>query len=212
MLDNYEIRADGVVKQSSLFNEIKTYDKVYVDERYNSYGELGMRMAFLRSGLTISAYQSIFNSDPSSIMDVGYGNGDYLRACSSYIKNCYGSDISGYPVPEGCTSVDDFTKGAYDIITFFDVLEHFEEIDFVKDLNCKMIIMSVPECHMFNDEWFSNWKHRRPDEHLYHFNKVSMREFFKTMGYKCLYISNIEDSIRKPSDEHTNIITGVFYK
>ena len=61
----------------------------------------------------------------------------------------------------------------YDIITFYDSLEHFEEIEFVKKLKCNYICISVPNCHYKNDEWFRNWKHRKPNEHLWHFNSKS---------------------------------------
>ena len=57
-----------------------------------------------------------------------------------------------------------------------------------------------------------NWKHRRPDEHLWHFNEKSIEKFFNEMGYDMLYHSNVEDIIRISNDEHQNILTCIFKK
>ncbi len=213
MLKGYEKRDDGVVKQVKLFKKIQEYNTDYVETRYNTYGELGLRMAHLRVGYMKAAFETAFpHMKLESILDVGYGNGDFLKTAAEIIPNCYGNDISGYPVPDNCTKVNDLS-GYYDVICFFDVLEHFENIDFIKDLNCKMILISVPECHFSDDEtWFKSWKHRRPDEHLYHFNAVSLETFFMNNGFAKHSISSIEDLIRKPADENSNILTGTFIK
>ena len=103
------------------------------------------------------------------------------------------------------------TDQPYDVITFFDSLEHFEDIEFVKDLSCTAVCISVPHCHNKNDEWFENWKHRRPDEHLWHFDKDSLVKFMERMGFVLCSYSNLEDTIRKnPDQEEPNILTCVF--
>ena len=61
--------------------------------------------------------------------------------------------------------------------------------------------------------WFEKWKHRRPDEHLWHFDKDSLVNFMERMGYIMVSCSNLEDTIRKnPHQEETNILTCVFKK
>jgi hypothetical protein len=208
MISNYEILKNGVIKQIEIINEIQTYDKNYVDVRYNTYGEKSHQMAGLRLGYLLSK----INFLPKSILDIGYGNGDFLRMCSQKIDNCYGNDISNYPVPENCNFIDDIFSRYFDIICFFDALEHFEEIDFVKNLNCEYIYISLPWCHYFSDDWFFNWKHRREDEHLWHFNDKSLVNFMDEMGFEVIDISNIEDIIRKSNSENQNILTGIFRK
>jgi hypothetical protein len=42
-----------------------------------------------------------------------------------------------------------------------------EDIEFVKDLKCHYVCISLPWCHYFSDEWFETWKHRKPNEHLW---------------------------------------------
>lgn len=208
MIDNYQILPNGLIKQINIKNTLQTYDKKYVDERYNQYGIKGYQMSGIRLGYLISSINKI----PESILDVGYGNGDFLSLCSESNIKCYGNDISGYQLPPNVDFVDNIFNNYYEVISFFDVLEHFEEIDFIKNLNCKYIFISVPWCHNFNDEWFKNWKHRREDEHLWHFNEKSTVNFFEEMGYKLLSKSNVEDTIRKSTDDNENILTCIFEK
>lgn len=208
MIDNYQILPNGLIKQINIKNTLQTYDKKYVDERYNQYGIKGYQMSGIRLGYLISSINKI----PESILDVGYGNGDFLSLCSESKIKCYGNDISGYQLPPNVDFVDNIFNNYYEVISFFDVLEHFEKIDFIKNLNCKYIFISVPWCHNFNDEWFKNWKHRREDEHLWHFNETSIVNFFEEMGYKLLSKSNVEDTIRKSTDNTENILTCIFEK
>ena len=57
-----------------------------------------------------------------------------------------------------------------------------------------------------------NWKHRRPDEHLWHFNEKSIEKFFNEMGYDIVDYSNVEDMIRITKEEYPNILTCIFKK
>jgi hypothetical protein len=208
MLNNYEILPNGVIKQKEIIKTIKEYNVDYVSERYNTYGEKGLQMSYLRLGYLLGS----INEDLNSVLDIGYGNGDFLKVCSKKIKNCFGNDISNYPLPDECVFVDDIFKNEYDLICFFDSLEHFEEIEFVSKLNTKYVCISLPWCHNKSDEWFENWKHRREDEHLWHFNDNSLVNFMVEMGYELVNVSNVEDTIRKPSNEDKNILTGIFKK
>ena len=205
MLENYTKLPNGVIKQIEI-KEKKQYDQDYIETRYNTYGEKGMQMAFLRLGYLISSVNKI----PESVLDIGYGNGDFLKACSTIIKKCYGNDVSGYQIPDGCTFVKDVFSEKYEVVTFYDVLEHFENINFVKDLKTDYIVISVPWCHYTSDSWFKNWKHRREDEHLYHFDNKSIVNFFKENGFELVNLTNVEDSIRKNKSEEFNILTCVF--
>ena len=204
MLDNYAINDDGIVYQikRNPFDYTGHYNDYYADikacTRYTSN---------LRLGYIIGSIGHI----PNSVLDVGYGAGVFLEACGEEIDR-YGHDISGWPVPEGCTFVEDLLKGSYDVITFFDSLEHMEDMEFVKDLNTKYVCISVPDCHYFSDEWFDTWKHRKPDEHLWHFNEASLNKFMDRMGYDTINTCNLEDITRKNNESYTNILTGIFKK
>ena len=151
---------------------------------------------------------------PNKILDIGYGNGDFLNACTNIINACHGNDISNYHVPNGCIKIDDIFKDNYDVVCFFDSLEHFEDIYIIKNLKTDYIFISVPWCHNFSEEWFTKWYHRRPNEHLWHFNEKSIINFFNELDYECIYLDNFEDIVRKNTFIHPNknILSCVFKK
>ena len=203
MLDNYEKDLNGVIKQINCTPF--SYDYSYADN-YNTLPTNDI-MSHLRLGYIVGSLGKM----PESILDVGYGNGAFLNLAKNS-TTCYGHDISQYPIPEGVSFVENILENYYEVISFFDVIEHFSNPYFLKDLNCKYIVCSLPHCHNFSDEWFENWKHRKPNEHLWHFNDESLVNFMLEMGYEKVRISNIEDTVRKPINEDKNILTGLFRK
>jgi hypothetical protein len=207
MIENYTIDNLGVIKQIKIINEEKIYDKKYVENSYNNYGEKVSNISHLRLGYLIGVVGKI-----NKILDVGYGNGDFLKLSSTFIEKCYGNDISNYPLPSNCKFIDDIFSENFDVICFFDSLEHFHDISFVKNLNTKYIFISLPWCHYHSDSWFQNWKHRREDEHIYHFNDDSLVNFMDSSGFEKVCISNIEDIVRTPINKDYNILTGIFKK
>tara|TARA_R110000822_G_scaffold1158_2_gene5193 strand:+ start:8547 stop:9185 length:639 start_codon:yes stop_codon:yes gene_type:complete len=205
MLDNYEKMNNGVIRQVKI-NSKTEYNIDYINNRYINYKDKCVNMSYLRLGNIIGSIERV----PTSILDVGYGSADFLSVCNDIIPNCFGFDINQWPLPDSVTFVDDIERDFFDVITFFDSLEHFEDISFVANLNCNFVSISLPWCHYHSDEWFKNWKHRRPDEHLFHFNEHSLNEFFKQCGFERVSHSNIEDTIRKDGDQ--NILSAVFKK
>jgi hypothetical protein len=207
MLANYEQLSNGVIKQKQV-NKIK-YDYNY-SNKYNSYGEKGKYLSHLRFGVL----SGVLGHIPKSIVDVGYGNGDFLSVCINATSNVYGCDISDYPVPNGVKRLDLNDVSGVEVTCFFDSLEHFDDISFIKDLNTEYVFISVPWCHYISDEWFENWYHRRENEHIYHFSESALKTFFLESGYECIYIGCFEDIIRiNPSiNPLPNILSGIFRK
>ena len=206
-LTNYQKLQNGVIKQVEV-NKIE-YNFEY-SNKYNQYGEKANYLSYLRLGVLLGNLNTI----PNSILDVGYGNCSFLNAAKTIIPKCYGYDISDYPIDENITRVDNIFDKHYDVISFFDSLEHFNEIDFIKNLDCDYIIISLPWCHYFSDEWFLQWYHRRPDEHLWHFNERALVQFFAENNFEKVYLGNYEDAIRKNGDigKYSNILSAVFKK
>lgn len=208
MIPNYEIDKFGVIHQ--IERKPFVYNKEYTEARYCSPEilVLSKHMSYLRMGYLCG----VINWTPETLLDVGYGNGDFLSVAKDVCKEAYGYDIAPPDfLPEGCKLATSLTDRYYDVITFFDSLEHFPSIDIIRELDCSFIMISVPWCHNRSDEWFANWKHRRPDEHLHHFDINSLSLFMRDCGYRCLDYTNIEDIIRKPTDLK-NILTAVFRK
>ncbi len=209
-MENYEIFENGIIKQKNILKKICVYDISY-SRKYNDYGENGRLLAHMRLGFLFASIKRI----PTSILDVGYGNGDFLNACTKCITSCNGTDISNYPLSNTINILNfkDIFKKHFDVICFFDSLEHFENIDFIKKLNCNFIFITLPWCHFFSEIWFKKWKHRRPDEHLWHFNKSALINFLKENGYEIVNCGvPFEDTIRKDERYNPNILTGIFKK
>lgn len=195
----------GVTKEGILFQKVVRPKTVEYAEQYNSYGEMSNYMSYLRLGHIVGALGRL----PVTLLDVGYGNGSFLQSCLQSGIESWGYDISDYPLPEGAEIGDIYNS--YDVISFYDSLEHFSNIEFVKDLQCNYLVISVPECHFPEDEeWLMNWRHLRPDEHLWHFNRNSLTEFLKEQ-YDLVCESSVEDTIRKNEGQpENNILTAIY--
>lgn len=201
MLPNYTYNPDGILYQQQ--RDPVVYDTAYVDARYNTYGVLNDLMSHLRLGYIIGALGRV----PSSIVDVGYGNGAFLATCRKLIPHCYGYDVSGYPLPEGVEFLEAWRTTRVDVLTLFDVLEHFDDPYILRDCQATHLVISLPWCHQVSDTWFENWKHRRPNEHLWHFNVAAMQKFAESIGYELLHSHHAEDVIRRPADNLPNILS-----
>jgi hypothetical protein len=206
MLTNYEIDQYGVVHQLTC-TEFQYTDQYVAN--YQQYEMATKNMAYLRAGV-ISGTAGSFNS----VLDVGFGNGAFLSVAKDMCQSAGGYDVFDNPcLPSGCLRVDNVTDQYWDVITFFDSLEHCPDVSFVRELKCKYVVISVPWCHYpEDDEWFTAWKHRKPDEHLHHFNDLSLVNFMSAQGYTVKYTSCIEDLIRKPTTDLPNILTAIFEK
>ena len=139
------------------------------------------------------------------LLDYGCGRGGFLKAAE--IKFKY---VAGFDVIEGNNGIWSLDFD-YSVVTLFDVLEHIPSLK----LKCKSpeyMVISVPNRPSVSK--MSTWKHLKPNEHLYHFDKYSLTNYMRTIGYETIALDNIEDEIRKP-DANTaseNIITGIFKK
>ncbi len=201
MLDNYDRNDEGLIYQ---INPTPiTYDHEYVASRYDTYGELNGMMSHLRLGYIVGA----LGRRPESICDVGYGNGAFLKACRNAIPDRYGFDVTDYPVPQGVRFTKNWLDLEVDVLTFFDVLEHFEDPYVLRQCRAENVVISLPWCHYESDEWFDRWKHRRPNEHLWHFDLHGMTNFARVCGFKLADFSDVEDIIRRPETDRPNILT-----
>lgn len=204
MIDNYESLPTGAIKQINI--DPFKYDYDYVDKSYNKIDNNSM--SCLRLGNIIGT----LGYTPQSILDVGYGNGNFLEWCSKLIPGCFGNDIEpAYPLPEKIAFTKDITDKFYEVITFFDCLEHFNNLDFIGNLKCRWLVVSLPWCHYFSDEWFKNWKHRKPNEHIWFFNDDSLRNTMQQYNFTLIRTNNIEDTIRK-HEHYPNILTQIYLK
>lgn len=146
-----------------------------------------------------------------SLTDVGFGNGAFMRFAVKKVQRVMGLDITDVPVPEGCKRIESYQS--CDVITFHDCLEHFNCLEFVKDLPCQTLVISLPYCHYHErgKEWFENkYFHRKPSEHIYHFSGASLAITMKDLGWQKVSVSDHEDIVRQREGEEWNILSMAF--
>lgn len=151
--------------------------------------------------------------DFNSVCDFGYGNGSFIEYCRDESHTCYAYDVSDYPVPVGVTRLNNMQEQEFDVVTFFDSLEHVESSDLVSFLNnikSKYFVVSVPWFHEFlGPEWFSTWKHKKDNEHFHYFDMHGLVGLLTDANCTVIHVGNEEDLIRKPVDMWPNILTVV---
>jgi len=116
-LENYEVTSNGIVKQ--IKKQKYPYSEEYNNE-YNKHGILNDQISFLRLGFIIGSIKRI----PKNILDIGYGNGAFLKACNTIISKSYGFDVTNYPVPEKSEKIFNIYENHFDVVSLFDCLEH----------------------------------------------------------------------------------------
>lgn len=193
------------------------YDRTYLETRYAaiddnvqalSWKRLRVLEAFVPSGM---------------LLDFGCGTGRFVDA-ALHTGNwaAYGHDLTYWPTgehPYGWRAERFLGTGqtarAWDVVTFFDSLEHLPDPAItIAALAPRWLMISVPECHYPHcREWFIGWKHRRPGEHLWHWDRKGLDDFLRLLGYQPLMHSCFEDEFRPRYDPSlSNILTAIYQK
>jgi 2-polyprenyl-3-methyl-5-hydroxy-6-metoxy-1,4-benzoquinol methylase len=205
---HYRITTLGVIEQ--IDPEPYTYDEaysaIYDTEAYSRQSDL---LQALRLGFAVAA----LGRPPRMLLDVGYGNGAFMRMARQYVPVVNGMDITGVQVPEGCSRVTDYYY--HDVVTFHDCLEHIHNLSFLGTLPAGVVVISLPYCHVDTQgvEWFSNgYKHRKPNEHVRHFNDKSLEALMAHYDWRMVAKGHHEDIVRKSTHGLPNILTMAFKK
>ena len=204
----YTIDRFGVIHLQPPYEHF-IYDKKYVEDRYIGIPQQVSIISHLRAGI-LAGVTSPAKGAP--ILDVGYGSGGFMKVIHDLGYKSCGIDVTGFPVPEGCHLVEEneMRYCHWHAITFFDSVEHMIP-HFLTILNTSFVMISAPWCHEPpGTDWFLNWKHRRPLEHLYHFNPNSLKLMMISYGYTEIWRGHPEDVVRRPSDDRENILTSIF--
>lgn len=189
----YAVLATGAVKHVNPvpFTYDAEYSAVYDTPEYQRNSDI---LQAMRYSFATGAHGGPINS----LLDCGYGNGAFMKFARQYTRMVLGYDVTGVPVPEGCISTDDMNAGAQ-VITFHDCLEHFHDINFVRDLNYTTLVVSLPNCPFseMGKEWFENeYPHRKPSEHIWHFSASSLAATMALLNWRQVARSYHETIVR----------------
>lgn len=201
----YEIDRFGVIVQTDHrpFVYDAKYSAVYDKKEYRQGNDI---LQAMRYGFVCGAHGGPVNS----LMDVGYGNGAFIEFAKQHVPYVYGHDITGVPL-DGAYRMPEMVKA--DVYCFWDVLEHFPSVDFLRELQAHTICVSLPYCHFHTEGkgWFEEqYKHRKPDEHIRHFNQHSLQAMMAYYGWQAVAISTHEGIVRKSTHGLQNILSMAF--
>jgi len=200
----YEVDRFGVVNQVQFvpFVYDAEYSAIYDKPEYKQNSEIlqAMRLAF-----SIASHGRPINS----ILDCGYGAGDFINFAKKNIPYVYGYDITGVPL-DGAYKVPELVKA--DVLCLWDCFEHIPDLSFIQSVPHETVVMSLPYCHWITEgvEWFANYHHCKPNEHLHHFSEHSLRNLMDFYGWKTVAVGNYEDIIRKGKSDLQNILSMSF--
>ena len=203
MIDNYHSPWPGYWRQTAKTGDSPVYDHTYVDGGYSKYPTEAM------SRVRYDAIRDVFGSF-ESVMDVGYGNGAFLQYCNDKGHETYGFDISEYPLPSKTKRAVSLSNTNVDLVTFYDSLEHFDcdLVPVLQSLRTHKLVISVPWLHSaMGPTWFAQWKHRKENEHLHHFDLIGLQTLVTAAGYTVLCHDNNEDVVRTSVTSLPNILT-----
>ena len=164
-----------------------------------------LRWRFIQSQLGLSA--------GSRILDVGYGNGAFLKRARAADMEIFGVDL--HTEDFGIPVVDFDTPQDYDLVCFFDSLEHFPDFAPILRLNTRNVIVSIPYTPDFILTAPTKWRHFKPGEHLHYFSRTSLDAFMRNWGFpKRLREGYPEDDLRGKltidGKSHDNIYTAIY--
>ena len=145
------------------------YDSSYYYKMLRMYTKTAEHICKVRWDLVSSI-------NPRSVLDYGSGVGFFKAfAPEGILVDTY--DIMNVPQ----TGI---RKDRYDVVTFWDVLEHIPDFnDIVPVLNiCDNVAVTVP-IKPEGMEW-KDYKHYKPLEHIHHFTEESLTSLMDKLGFE----------------------------
>ena len=170
--------------------------KVVYDENYaKKYDAMPhARMSKLRADYVEKSFDS---SHIDSVLDVGHANGSFVKEMILREYKSFGTDLHG--IDFGVPEVELNGPETFDLVTFFDSLEHFEDVREPLHKSKKYVLISLPNTPPKLELFKDSWKHYRPGEHLHYFNLKSLSLLMTEFGFHLTGYSYFEDQIREPS-------------
>ncbi len=154
---------------------------------------------------------SLLASTKGSVLDVGCGIGNFLAAAEKESWRCAGIDfdadaieaaksvtgISDLEAVDVVSYADEHSEKKFNLVTFFDVLEHVDNhnefIDAVKKLLSPsgFIAMSMP----YREHALWLMKGDVPPRHLTCWDRASLRRFLEARGFEIIYMRRAPASL-----------------
>ena len=191
----------------------QVYNDDYFDIRYRKYlQEYELNKLRLKEIIkNILNPIGVIDRKGIRILDIGFGIGSFLKLC-----DIAGIKTYGYDVKENNNKitkrVDNF-QNEYDIVTLFDSIEHLEldELNKIMNIRTSYLVISTPELSQEVTK-IENWRHYRPNEHLFYFNFASLGLLLQKYGFEIIHSNYLEDLYRLPPNGFNKNILTIYAK
>ena len=170
-------------------------------EDYKAHQSTNPSMAWLRLGW-LMAQIPFERLQSMSAVDIGSGNGTFIREAQKVFKKAVPYDLVGESISEY-----ELNSTHWDVVCLSDVLEHFKSIDDFWRLSFQYALISYPEDPR-DGVALEHWRHYKPDEHLYILNSTAFRLWVEGHGCEVVAEGHPEDAIRtRWHKDYVNIST-----
>lgn len=179
------------------------YDDAYFAKyRDMADSEVGAALNKFRSDL-VCRWAPLDCQGTATLLDVGIGDGAFLRSVSylAWLK-AYGCDINpagiAYLIENG--QLASFEEpAAFDVVTFWDSLEHIRDPRPALAAARQVALVSIP---IFTDAAHAvTSRHFRPDEHFWYFTRHGFIQFADQEGFDCIDVLATETALGRDSIE-----------
>ncbi len=146
------------------------YDIDYYENMLRQYSRTAEQISKIR-------WDWIKEIEPTRVLDYGSGCG-WFRAWRPKGVEVDSYDIGDYPQ----TGID---LVIYDVVCFWDVLEHIEDFAELEPVLAlaRHVAVSVP---VIDEISLIDWKHFKPGEHLHYFTNEALDALFRKYGFDAM--------------------------
>ena len=131
----------------------------------------------------------------SRVLDVGYGNGAFLKRARAAGMSIFGIDLHSEDF--GIPVVDFETTITFDLVCLFNSLEHFPDFEPLLKLKTRAVVVSIPNTPACILTTPTDWRHFKPGEHLHYFSHRSLELFMRKWGFQRKFADGYpEDALR----------------
>lgn len=171
---------------------------LYGQEYYERYQKLAQTPLGLAIYSARWALVTRFCQSPSAdgqyltVLDYGSGPGSFnAHGPDNYRK--FNFDIN--PV----CGFTEFPQEPIDVLTMWDSIEHIPDFyGTIAHISPRWLFITTPNLESA-DKPVTFWKHYRPKEHLYYFDKHSLGVILGSLGYQVLEMNHHEGALRDPA-------------
>ncbi len=187
--------AHGVCYQRDMSKRIE-YDAAYHDHYLRLEGsEVAEKLNAARVAMVARHATA-----ESSVLDIGAGCGTFVRAARSWGFDSKGFDVIPKTV-DHLKEIDAFADNpeGFDVVTFWDSLEHIEEPEgvFKRISRGAIVLVAIPIIEDLAKVRAS--KHFKPGEHFYYFTERGFIDWMAIYGYRLLETSMHETGAGRES-------------